>query len=75
MFKESRVNWLANLSRPKLDKYIQQCQKLLREAEIDKNEHNVKIYSLWLSDAIFESNKRYHNKSLYLERLKKSSHF
>ena len=73
MYKESRINWLANLSRPKLDKYINQTRKLLEEAYKENDKHNIGIYSLWLADAVFESNKRQHNKELYLSKLKKGT--
>lgn len=75
MYKESRQTWLEKMTRKNLDAYINTTKRLLIEAEKEKNEHNINIYTLWLTDAIFESNRRIQNKNLYLDKFKKSSRF
>lgn len=70
-YKQTRKQWLADLPRKKLNNYIKQCEKLFDEAQAQGNNHNIEIFALWLSDAVFEAKRRDHNKSIYLEQIKK----
>ena len=69
-YKQSKKQWLADLPRKKLNDYINQCEKLLDEAQADGNEYNIKLFKSWVIDAIFEVKRRDYNKKAYLEKKK-----
>ena len=72
-FKKSRKHWLEKMPRKKLNKYIEDCEKLFDEAQAQGNTRNIEIFALWLSDAVFEAKRRDHNKSIYLDKIKQKS--
>ena len=69
-YKETKKQWLADLPRRKLNNYINQCEKLLDEAQTEGNEYNIKLFKSWLIDAIFEVKRRDYNKKTYLQKKK-----
>lgn len=55
---KSEKEWLQGLKRSDLNKYIKNVKKLVEEAEKEGNQHNLSIYSLWLTKAILEAKRR-----------------
>lgn len=58
---------LTNMSRQKLDKWIENLSKAIR---VEDNEGNKKLYHKWLDEAIAEKSRRYNAREFYLEHYK-----